>query len=511
MTFGGGASGGPLGAIPFGGHVLVAGLDFSVDSVRQIAPNGVAVTFTKSVSAVPAAIAANYALYLNADPAQTWTVVAAHLYPDDTDTVYLELAEPLTFGETFRVDIDPAVVSASGDVLLIAFGVFEAWECLEDAYPSDAGQEPILQALTDSYGRAMAEAAGFHFTRLHWRYDHGDTQAVLWTAFMFPDAGTFIVDGRRYDYTSREPHRFLGVTPQDENDLLLPAPQHVNLDTPLVGHHKAGALTLDWGRDYSFHERARQSAFVSQAQGRMLDRAGVYARPAGHGDDAYRRLELALVYKDRGPWRTLYNVLKGLFWNYRMELPGRVLSGYYVETIPSVAQALAGCYVEMGLASEAASLVPDSNVYHSQGFDIATQRLYMEPAPGSETMGWLFRWGSEVKDVTVWPFEIIERLPATDFEGDGASPILVEIRFVPWAIGSADHGWYLNMPDATEDLLIPEHGYLYPDATEDDPDGDFEGPYIGAPGLTQYVGIATLKLIRAALPAGSRVVITVEE
>ena len=515
VLFSGGMGGGPLGSIPFGGHKATS-VDYDVAAAMQISPRGIEVSFSKATMAIAARVTpANYTVYPTADPGSPLTVTAVYVYDNDQYAVYLELdadEDYLTLVENYTVEVDPAVISVDGDVLGTDSATFDALECLSDALPRGWGEEPILQAYSDAFGRALGRAVGYHMVKLAQPLSFGDTEAVLSTTLDLPDTGRVRMGPRpwrHFTYTARESHRLTGLVSEDPSDRLLP--NRIDQETALTGTLPVGTLLMDVSGDYSFLERARQSALTSEAQGRMLDRVASHGRPPGSvGDDAFRRICLSLEYKERCIWRAVYNLLRGVLYDYLIDLPGRFLFGDYIESVSGVA-GFAGCYVELGRPDADGVLVPDRDVFRLQSLKTtAPARAYMEPNATPWTVGWTTRLVGEVADVTVLPFRIEEIVPTSDDEGDGASTFVVRVTFVESVLSALPEipDLWLNMPDATEDGTLPEHGYLLDSAADDDVAG-FPGVYIGGDGIDTTVYVSGL--LRRVVPAGCRVLAVVED
>jgi len=334
---GGGYGGGGYGGSSYGdGWFGLGAPDLRLLDAREICPNGIAIGFNYSLADLPVTwTPASYKVTpVGASP--TPTVTGVHDVYDPAQ-VALELDQDMVFGETYTVEVVGALVSLDGEPMEVGYTTaqFTYWWWYSSDRPRDPGEEKILKVWTDGVGRALSDLSGYHMTRLLEAYAYGDTEMVVDGSLNFPDAGTVIVGGRhvagrwqawRFDYTDREPSRLLGVTAHDPTDRLIVDP--TDHDGPNTGEIPAGTLVLDWARDYSHVDRAKQSAFCQRAQTAMLDRASGRAglgRPYGMDDALFQALIAALVYQERCRWPDLYRVLRAALQDWWINLMASTL------------------------------------------------------------------------------------------------------------------------------------------------------------------------------------------
>lgn len=285
-----------------------------------------------------------------------------------------------------------------------------AW--LSSDRPRSAGEEPILTALTDAMGRSLNTAIGWHMTRLAAPVHFGDTEVTVETTLHFPDAGRLSIGGRYYRYTGREPNRFVGVTPEDSYDRLWQDP--ADPYAAFEGEIPVGELVLDWSRDYSWADRARQSAFVVLASGPRLDKLGSrygLGRPRGMDDGTYREVLLAIAYKERSIWQALYIMLRAILRPYRVELTG-VVGDYDKISGGGVFQArrwMTECHLEK-----------DGLIHRVRSANEGGNSLIMSANGAPWFSSWTPLPGPTVLDAELFPFRVQQFWPvpaAGDHEG----------------------------------------------------------------------------------------------
>jgi len=88
----------------------------------------------------------------------------------------------------------------------------------------------LLEAYTNAVGRQFERLAGVPTTRLTRSLNRLSPEAETETTLAFPYAGAFFADGVRFAYTSKSGDTFIGLTPDRQFLLTLPAGTLVSLD-----------------------------------------------------------------------------------------------------------------------------------------------------------------------------------------------------------------------------------------------------------------------------------------
>lgn len=507
MSYGGGLYGG-------GGFGFAIGMpDLALEQAKSLSPHGVALAFSVSLADNAARLAAgSYSLAAVTPGATVPNITAVHDVMDPFQ-VALEFDERLTHTAVYRVTVTGALESTDGDPIDPANDEIDwthVW--LTNDRPALPEIEPIMQALTDGLGRRLGQVAGFHFTRLAEPYQFGDTEMVVDGTLHFPDSGTVYVGttkahpkGLRFAYAGREPHRLTGVVAGDATDRLIGDP--VDQSVPDTGEISAGELVLDWSRDYSFTDRARQCAFYQMAVGGMLDAVAArhgFGRPMGMSDSTFAGLLETIVYKERCLWWVLYQALRAALCDYWIDLSGVIASAHDVQqgAVFDVRNWMAGHYVE-----DASGII-----YRARSGDDASGLLRMDEYQTPWTRAWTYRHSLEVVDLIMMPFRISEIWPAAD-DPDWRMIVRIYLRLPPdaWAPGT-----YLqdeDPPGSGDSVLTPANGaqpprgFVLADAEAVGPGAgdDYQAFYISGMDATAAPGSWLLRLIREIVPAGCRV------
>jgi len=487
--------------------------DLALEQATSLSPRGVALAFSKSLTADAARLdAASYTVVAVTGGVANPTVTAVHDVMDPFQ-VALEFAGNLVHTAVYRVTVVGALVSTDGDPIDPAYDE-AVWThiWLTNDRPALPGAEAIMQALTDGLGRRLGEVAGFHFTRLVEPYEFGDTEMVVDGTLHFPDSGAVYTGttkahpkGIRFTYTGREPHRLLGVVADDPTDRLIADP--VDGSMPDTGEISAGELVLDWSRDYSFSDRARQCAFWNLASGGMLDAVSSrhgFGRPPGMSDAVLPGLLDAIVYKERCLWWVLYQALRAALSDYWIDMTGVIADNLDVQqgAVFTARNWMAGHYVED----------IDDNIYRVRSGDDAGGVLRMDEYATPWTQRWRFRHALEVVSLTMMPFRISEFWPAAD-DPDWRMIVRIYLRL---PTSAWPPGTYLQdeSPPASGDSVVtpassaqPPRGFILADASEVGPGlgGDYHPFYISGMTAEAAPGSWLLRLIREIVPAGCRV------